>query len=60
MAPYREQRAAWFWTGIIAAGAVNIIGTIDAVIGCESFNAKLKEKYHLVSTGEGAGLVIEF
>jgi hypothetical protein len=59
-AHYREQRGAWYVGGIIGASLVNLIGTIDAVIGCENYNANLRKKYDLVIKGNSLQLVYNF
>ncbi|MFP4165280.1 MAG: hypothetical protein ACLFVE_14995 [Chitinispirillaceae bacterium] len=51
---------AWIIGGISAYALINLIGTIDAVMGCEKHNAELRKKYQLVSNGKGLQLAINF
>lgn len=46
--------------GISASVLVNVIGTIDAVMGCQKHNENLRRKYQLVSKGNSLQLAIDF
>ena len=38
-----DQKATWFGLGLSGAALINIIGTIDAVSGCNKYNEKLRQ-----------------
>lgn len=60
LARWDNTKKGWLISGIVSATLVNIIGTIDAIAGCEKYNTKLREKYKLVSTRDGINVVYEF
>ena len=56
----QEQKATWLGLGISGAALINIVGTIDAVIGCNKYNGNLRKKYDLVFASNGFKWVYYF
>jgi hypothetical protein len=56
----KDQKATWFVLGISGASLINIIGTIDAVSGCNKFNGNLRKKYDLVFNSNSLKLTYNF